>query len=282
METALEKSRLEIEKIERDHDVKVILAGITGSHAKNLHCETTSDVDLNFVWVHRKLRDYVGFTAKRQSDTIVKESGEVEYKGWEARRACVFVREVNPAIVGLLGSPLIFRSESPWAERFIAAAQLHCTRDKLIHSFAGFVKGIYLGHVSREPEIVLKRYLHVLIPTMVLYWLLEAPESINVGTDSCRFPPQDITVLLNCMQPKCAEVAAAIANMVGRKKCGSGAALIPAVPCVNEFMLQCYERGYAHRTSAAAAPSEGEVVCGDDVLDAFLEDVISARDRVQL
>src|SRR6202000_3239085 len=106
--------------LERRHDVTVLFACESGSRGWGF-ASPDSDYDVRFVYVHR-LSWYLTVDAGR--DVIEQPiSGELDVNGWDLRKALQLLRDSNPTLIEWLRSPIVYRQDAPWVERFRALAE---------------------------------------------------------------------------------------------------------------------------------------------------------------
>lgn len=100
--------------IEREHDVKVLLAVATGSRAWGW-ASPSSDWDVRFIYVH-KPEWY--FKIEPQRDVIEKVTGDnVDLAGWELRKALYLLKRSNPSLLEWLNSPTVFCLDEEFGRR---------------------------------------------------------------------------------------------------------------------------------------------------------------------
>lgn len=100
--------------IEREHDVKVLLAVATGSRAWGWD-SPSSDWDVRFIYVH-KPEWY--FKIEPQRDVIEKMTGDnVDLAGWELRKALYLLKRSNPSLLEWLNSSTVIYLDEEFGRR---------------------------------------------------------------------------------------------------------------------------------------------------------------------
>mgnify|MGYP006200345901 CR=1 FL=1 len=98
----------ELQRIEREHDVRVLYACESGSRAWGF-ASTDSDFDVRFIYVHRQ-DWYLRIDEPR--DVIERPlTDELDISGWELRKTLRLLRNANPTLLEWLDSPLVYRAE---------------------------------------------------------------------------------------------------------------------------------------------------------------------------
>ncbi|CAJ1442928.1 unnamed protein product [Effrenium voratum] len=123
-----------------------------------------SDHDIKCIFVHP--RDaYFGLksmatTFKRQFAGAAA-GDDVEISGWEARHAMQLLAEDNPAVLGLLLSPIIFLGEE-WRARLEDMASKLFSRQRLMYHWYNHGRKNFQSYIKSSEEPLRKRYVHVL------------------------------------------------------------------------------------------------------------------------
>lgn len=97
-----------LSKLEKQHNIQIVVASDTGSRSCNIH-SFNSDLDVHFIYLYKDLQAY--FSIKTAPDVltitdkvVLKDKSEVEINcsGWEMRKACQLLATSNAAIVELI------------------------------------------------------------------------------------------------------------------------------------------------------------------------------------
>lgn len=98
----------ELNQIERQYDIKILLAVESGSRAWGF-ASPDSDYDVRFIYVH-KPEWY--FSVARQPDTIeyMSEDHLLDFSGWELRKTLQLLAKTNPNLSDWLMTDIIYRA----------------------------------------------------------------------------------------------------------------------------------------------------------------------------
>lgn len=156
-----------LKRLERENDIKVILAVESGSRSWGIPSEG-SDYDVRFVYVHR-LEWYLSIDEKR--DTIELPINEsLDLNGWELRKSLQLLRKSNPHLLEWLHSGIIYTKRTTFLEKMkMIDATVFSSKSALYH---------YLNMAKRNAreylqgsEIKTKKYFYVLRPILACIWI---------------------------------------------------------------------------------------------------------------
>jgi len=95
-----------LQRLETDHDVKVLFASESGSRDWGF-ASPDSDYDVRFIYVNR-LSWYL--TVEPGRDVIEQPiSGDLDVNGWDLRKTLMLLRQSNPTLLEWLRSPIVYR-----------------------------------------------------------------------------------------------------------------------------------------------------------------------------
>ena len=155
-----------LEAVERDHDVRVVLAVESGSRAWGF-ASTDSDFDVRFVYVHRPAW-YLAIDRRR--DVIERPIvDEIDLSGWDLRKALGLFLKSNPALFEWLRSPLVYR-DSAVADSFRALAPSFYDPRAGFHHYLHMAEGNHRAELLKD-RIRHKKYLYVLRPILACRWI---------------------------------------------------------------------------------------------------------------
>ena len=158
-----------LEDIERQYDVRVLLAVESGSRAWGFH-SNESDWDLRFVYVN-KLEWYLNVNEGR--DVIEKMyNDDVDLVGWELRKTLRLFQKSNPSLMEWLHSPIIYRADKEFLSRMKALEPSYFNPIKTMYHYAS----IYIKHDKRYLQnyaYPLKRFLYYLRGILACRWVEE-------------------------------------------------------------------------------------------------------------
>lgn len=208
----------ELDRIERDHRVRVPLAIESGSRAWGFP-SPDSDYDCRFVYVAH-LDTYL--SPWRSRDVIETPLvGLLDVNGWDLAKALRLLVHGNAVLIEWLMSPIVYRGDARFRDELRALATEVADRSRVARHY------LHLG--TRQWELAdrngsLKKLFYSLRPAMALRWLREHP--------GAAVAPMHLPTLLDeCELP--AELVAAVAELTALKsrtrEMGSGAVPAPIV-----------------------------------------------------
>ena len=156
-------------ELERRHRVRVLFACESGSRGWGF-ASPDSDYDVRFIYVNR-LSWYLTVDAGR--DVIEQPiSGELDVNGWDLRKALQLLRDSNPTLIEWLRSPIVYRQDAPWVERFRALAEQGFSPVRGYHHYVSMARRNLREHLYGD-VVRYKKYLYVLRPLLAARWIRE-------------------------------------------------------------------------------------------------------------
>lgn len=171
--------------IERDENVRIVLAVESGSRAWGF-ASADSDYDVRFIYVRRHL-DYLALFERRDVLEYPLE-GELDFSGWDLKKALLLGLTWNPALLEWLTSPIIYREQGVEAEAMRKLFVRALGADALVRHYHGLAHRQYGRHVGQRESVNLKKYFYVIRPAVALLWLRQRPEDA---------PPMSLPALLD-------------------------------------------------------------------------------------
>ncbi len=155
-----------LQHIEKEYDVKVLLAVLTGSRARGLESEL-SDWDVSCLYIHNP-KWYESNALKCDSIQRVYR-GDIDFYGWELKSALSFLKDGNPTILEWLNSPKVYYTEESFISGMQEIGNRYFDKDKAIaHYYQNITK-------FNEHFIVqggdLKKTLHFLRGILSCMWI---------------------------------------------------------------------------------------------------------------
>jgi len=216
-----------LEKIEREHGIKIIYAVESGSRAWGF-ASSDSDYDVRYIYI-RRTEDYLRVNEIR--DTIEGPLDEVmDFSGWDVRKALELLRRTNPSLMEWAASPIVYKTTPEWEmiasripEYFSALSNMHHYHSMYLSNW----------HVNmRDERVKIKKYFYVLRPLLCARWLEKH------GT----VPPVLFDDLCAAVLPE--ELVPAVKNLLARKQTADEGELIGHIPELDAFMTAEADRLY--------------------------------------
>ena len=156
-------------ELERRHDVRVLYACESGSRGWGF-ASPDSDYDVRFIYVNR-LSWYLTLDPGR--DVIEQPiSGELDVNGWDLRKALQLLRDSNPTLLEWLRSPIVYRQDTPWTDRFRTLAEQGFSDVRGYHHYVAMARKNLREHLYAD-VVRYKKYLYVLRPLLAARWIRE-------------------------------------------------------------------------------------------------------------
>ena len=112
--------RSQLERIEREHTVRIVFACESGSRAWGFASED-SDYNVRFVYVS-SLERYLSIGSFRD---VIEEMlpGDLDVSGWDLRKALDLATKSNPPLMEWLRSPIVYRADPVLFPAFCEAVE---------------------------------------------------------------------------------------------------------------------------------------------------------------
>jgi len=158
-----------LEEVERENNVKVLLAVESGSRAWGFH-SAESDWDVRFVYVHQ-LDWYLKVNEGRDVIEHMYDD-DVDLVGWELRKTLRLFQKSNPSLLEWLHSPIIYRADEAFLSRMRTLEPAFFNPIKTMYHYGS----IYIKHDKRylqNAAYPLKRFLYYLRGILACRWIEE-------------------------------------------------------------------------------------------------------------
>ncbi len=157
-------------RIEATHGVRIVYAVESGSRAWGF-ASPDSDYDIRFIFI-RQAESYLSVQEGLESIDMPLE-GELDAGGWDIRKAARLLGKSNGALVEWLHSPIVYRNENGFRERWQSmACEIFSPRASSDH-YRGLAKQMVLGKLRNE-RVRAKDYLYALRAVLAAKWISES------------------------------------------------------------------------------------------------------------
>jgi predicted nucleotidyltransferase len=178
-----DRVREELARIEREHDVRVLLAVESGSRAWGF-ASPDSDYDVRFVYAHRK--DWY-LSVVEQRDVIEEMlPGDLDVSGWDLRKTLRLFSKCNLALNEWLGSPLLYSEVAGFRAQLTALIPIFFNPIAAIHHYRSMAEGSFNDNFA-DGQIRIKKLFYVLRPLLACRWIEK----------SISQPPTEFSALVN-------------------------------------------------------------------------------------
>lgn len=163
-----------LKQIESDNDVQILFAVESGSRAWGFS-SPNSDYDIRFVY-KRCRSDYLSLGHDKSQDVIEKMAeGDLDFSGWDIRKALKLASCSNPSLAEWARSPICYRGRD--FQDSLARITSQCySIDTAVRAYFSMAKGNHTKYIKDRETVVYKRYLYVLRPLLVVRWILRNQE----------------------------------------------------------------------------------------------------------
>lgn len=241
--------------IEREHNVKILLAVESGSRAWGFP-SNDSDWDVRMIYVH-KPEWY--FKVKEQRDVIeYLYNDDVDLSGWELRKALELLSKGNTTVFEWLHSPKIYYLDKEFARRIseIEADYFHPVKSMYHYN------RIYNKHNERylqRDDFNVKRFLYYLRGVLACRWIEQ----------KSTLPPVCFEDLVDAMVPE-KTIKTKIEEIIVMKKEGLEANMISIDNQLVDYAQKLAD--YYNKTIGHFRPEQ--TTASTDALDSILYDIV--------
>jgi predicted nucleotidyltransferase len=158
-----------LERIAHERDVKVLFACESGSRAWGTESDD-SDYDVRFIYVS-SIHDYVSLTESRDVIEIMDEELNIDYVGWDLRKALNLLRKGNPSIIEWVRSPIRYVDVDGFAWNLEALGLDEVNLRSLAFHYMGLLHKQYKAYWTKE-EIPFKKYFYAIRPILAIEFIV--------------------------------------------------------------------------------------------------------------
>ena len=247
-----------IQEIEKEHNIKILLAVESGSRAWGFESKD-SDWDVRFIYVHRP--DWY-FKIDEQRDVIEKMTEDgADLVGWELRKALTLLKKSNTSMLEWFNSPKIYTIDPEFAERIRKIEKVYFNPVRAIYHY----NHAYNKHNERylqQEDSNMKRFLYYLRGVLACKWIEE----------HLSLPPVRFMQLVEATVDD-ASIREAIQTLVEIKKSG----VEHDMTIVDKKLVEYANNlaAYYNETIDAFRPHQDKV--SSDALDSILYDMVHSK-----
>lgn len=215
-----------LSEIEREKNVEILHAIESGSRAWGF-ASTDSDYDVRFIYRHQ--RDWYLNVLPRRDVIEYAIVDEMDYAGWDLRKALFLMNKSNPVLYEWLRSPILYRSRTDVVTHLQAVARGYFSPKAATYHYLSMARNNYREYLKKE-RVKVKKYFYVLRPLLACGWI-EAERSP---------PPMIFADLLDALVPP-GPLRTAVEELLERKRAGVELGEEPQVPVLNAFIEERIE-----------------------------------------
>lgn len=158
----------ELRKIEKEHNVKILMAIESGSRAWGF-ASPDSDYDVRFIYKCNE-EDYLRLDPRR--DVIELPVDEVlDINGWDLSKALQLLYKSNPTLFEWFSSPIRY-IDTDFRERFNAIKDQYFISKSGLYHYLNMAKGNFREYLKSD-MVRAKKYFYVIRPILACQWILE-------------------------------------------------------------------------------------------------------------
>ncbi len=162
-----------LEEIEKEKQIKILLASETGSRAWGFP-SPDSDYDVRIIYMHPK-DWYLSLTEKKDSIQRMLENNEIDITGWDLRKSLRLLMKSNPPLLERIQSTIIYHQDDQFVNSIEALANNSYSRISTIHHYVSMAKKFFADIVN-EKEYKLKKLFYALRSATACLWILKKNE----------------------------------------------------------------------------------------------------------
>lgn len=157
-----------LKQIEKDYNVRVLLAVESGSRAWGF-ASPDSDYDVRFIYV-RPEKEYLRLEAAR--DVIeLPINDELDINGWDLQKTLRLLYRSNPTLFEWFSSPIVY-VETEFADRFREIMTDYFSTKKSLYHYISMAESNYREYLKVE-MVKAKKYFYVLRPVLACRWVMD-------------------------------------------------------------------------------------------------------------
>ena len=208
-------------ELEKEEEIKIIYAVESGSRAWGFE-SADSDYDIRFVFC-RPTNHYLEIDERR--DVIeLPITDELDFSGWDIKKALKLFRKSNPPLLEWLDSPFIYIEKYGFAQALRDALPEHFLPTASFYHYLHMGRNNFKKYLKHE-HVQHKKYFYVLRPVLACKW-------IEAGRGNV--PMKFETLLLQTIPA--GELLETVKDLLQRKQEGMEKQLEPKIPILNNFL----------------------------------------------
>lgn len=217
-----EEIRQRLEKIEKENNIKILLAIESGSRAWWFE-SIDSDYDIRFIYSRQK-QDYLSIKEKR--DVIEYPIIDlIDINWWDLKKALNLFQKWNPTFSEWIKSPIIYSENIEFKNKVLSLEKIYFSPKNYIYHYLHMAEWNYREWLRWE-YVKAKKYFYVLRPILACFWI----EKHNSP------PPIEFDILYNDCSEISAELRSEIDSLLERKKSWVELKHEKRIEILNEFL----------------------------------------------
>lgn len=222
--------RNKLAKLSINQNVKILYAVESGSRIWGFE-SPDSDYDIRFIYI-RPTNHYISIDVENKSDVIEVMDGDLDFVGWDIRKALRLLRKSNPALLEWLNSPIVY-CDRPERKLLNDVSFQYYSRSAGYYHYLHMAKGNYKKYIEGRDPCWLKKYLYVLRPLLAVQWIKEHLDPPPVSFDVLSYA---------CITDK--ELQGEVDTLLYMKRQGNEMKTGPRMPAIDKFITGVFESEY--------------------------------------
>lgn len=211
-----------LDRIESERGIRIVYACESGSRAWGF-ASPDSDYDIRFLFIRPEV-EYLGIIAPQDSIDLPLE-GELDAGGRDVRKALGLLGKSNGALVEWLHSPIVYREDDGFLERWRKAAREVFAPKFSIDHYRGLAKQMVFGKLQTD-AVRAKDYLYALRAVLAAEWVFEGR----------GIPPVPFAELLDVAPDP---IRVLVPELLEHKARTNESERMPRVPALDDFLQHC-------------------------------------------
>ncbi|KAH3756760.1 DUF1349 domain-containing protein [Pelomyxa schiedti] len=222
-----------VRQVEAHYGVAVVAAVEGGSRAWGF-ASPKSDHDVRGVFVRRR-DEYLRIEDEALPDTISYKADtckpQVEFVGWDIRKALKLLRESNPGILEWFSLPreLVYRDLHDFFGATSSLAQRDMSPEALVRHYRNTAMKHQKLYFTNTRQVMSKKYFYVFRPLLCVEWIINNPGK-----------PSPVS-LHDLVALSTAEAAHTLSDMLTRHN-SQGSGLIDRVPLLDQWAQDLFAK----------------------------------------
>jgi len=163
-----DKINSELDSVEKQHNVKIILASESGSRAWGFP-SNDSDYDVRFIYVNKK--DWYLTITERRDVIELPVDGALDINGWDLRKSLQLMRKSNSPLLEWLSSPIQYRVWQKAFERLVELSKISFMPETSFHHYLSMAKR-HITAIEGEDMVKLKTYMYAIRSILCCKWIV--------------------------------------------------------------------------------------------------------------
>jgi len=158
----------ELENIEKEYDVKIILASESGSRAWGFP-SSDSDYDVRFIYVNKK--DWYLSIAKKRDVIELPINSVLDINGWDLRKSLQLMRKSNSPLLEWMTSPIQYCVWRRAFDRLYKLSKIAFMPETSCHHYLSMVKA-NISKFQVDERVKLKVYMYAVRTILCCKWIV--------------------------------------------------------------------------------------------------------------